>query len=392
MQMDMAERSLDKTKREMEEVRARVRECLREKLERRKRHEEEKREREEELKVVQSGHAQEITELKMANFASKAEMLVESVTSEVQLLEKGQSSHADQRDKETAVKILNTEIKKKHQKELEELINSYDMRARELENRFLKQRTLMFESNMKKVDTELKEADNAHQQHCQSIMAEMEQLANNSNELLRCKQEVAVEKAKLEKELEEDERRKRHSAKVGEERQKLLEHLKSVKEHRHQLPAKYRKELSGIILEMGGDLIVKYLDLKEVQRETDHIQNYTDVFFKVYEDSGSDFLARMTTAAEVSEEENHKVWLALAVGKQDLNASKKLLEHIRVKRARIRSLKRELSEDLKEYDKLVTKARTMRKSLNWTLPRIDVERALKSVSNDLVVKLTHPAT
>ncbi|CAK6982887.1 dynein regulatory complex subunit 4-like isoform X3 [Scomber scombrus] len=335
----------------------------------------------------------------MSNCAVKAEMLVESVVTEVQLLDKAHSSQTDQRDKETADKILITEIKKKHQKELEELTDSYATRAREMETRYLKQRRLMFKANIKKMEAGFEQVDTAHQQRCHGIMGEMEQLAISTNELLERKQQVSAEKAKLEKQIDEDEKRRRQSAKIMEERQKLLEHLKSVKERRQQLPDKYGSELSGVILETGGSLIVKYLDLKEVQREADNIQKYTDVFYKVYEDSGADFLARMTAAAEASKEENHKVWLALAVGKQDLNAAKKILEQIRSKRARVRSLKQELSEELKEYDELVTKAKTMRKSLNWTIPRIDIVRALRSISNvkismfkDLVIKLTPLAT
>lgn len=50
--------------------------------------------------------------MKMVNYAAHAEMLLELVASEVQLLDKAHSSQADQRDKVTAAKILMTEMKK----------------------------------------------------------------------------------------------------------------------------------------------------------------------------------------------------------------------------------------------------------------------------------------
>ncbi|KAM7398807.1 hypothetical protein PAMP_018116 [Pampus punctatissimus] len=387
---NMAQRSWDTSKRELEETKDRMRDGLRLKLDTKRRHREDIRELQQRLKTTQTVHMHEITELKIDNFARKSELATEHRLSEVQLLKKVHNSQADKREKEAAAKVLITEINQKHLNEMEELNDSYEQKATEIGVYYDKKTIIMIEENEKKIRIELDEIDTGGRKQCASVALEMEKTLAVMKSTLVTRKEIQAEIRSFERDIMKATQTDRRMSKAQQDRQKLMERLKRLREHRQQLPDKWTKDISGLVLDKGLELLVKHLDLKEVQRERDHVWTDADEFLRVYEKcslKGTWLEREMVALAECKDEQPLEVWLALFFVKGVKTAAERVQELVESKRAALRAVRLDVSQLLMEYDELVKKAKAVGKPLSLTLSMDAIERSIWNASQDRTSKV-----
>ncbi|KAM7412514.1 hypothetical protein PAMA_020070 [Pampus argenteus] len=334
----------------------------------------------------------EITELKMDNFARKSELAAEQQVSKVQLLKKVHNSQGDKREKEAAAKVLITEINQKHQNEMEELNDSYEQKATEIGVCYDKKTIIMIEENEKKVRIELNEIDTGGRKRCASVAVEMEKTLAVMRSTLATRHEIHTEIQRYERDMMKATQTDRRMSKAQQDRQKLKERLERLREHRQQLPDKWTKDMSGLILDKGLELVVKHLDLKEVQRELDHVYTDADEFLRVYEKCNlkGTWLEREIVAsasAECKDEQPLEVWLALFFVKGVKTAAERVQELVESKRAALRALRLDVSQLLMEYDELVKKAKVVDKPLSQTLTMSVIKRSICNASRDRTSKV-----
>ncbi|XP_030587859.1 dynein regulatory complex subunit 4 [Archocentrus centrarchus] len=375
------------SKRNLEELKAELRNKSREKEEAEERHRVEITVYKQRLRHVLSEQHNAITEVKIDAVAASSLVKRKHMQSELSLHRNLQGLQEELTEKKFLIESRVKALQLKHQVELMELTNDYERRIRDIEVKYHEKMQLMIEKEEEKRRVEVAEIDDRMKSREVTLIEEHDRALRRAEEhFCSTEEKLLADRRMLKEELTELEKRqlrvsrelsaaqkenKRLTEALTGAQQKLSEQQRELEEHNRNKPKMVEKRAQMKVIEkelrdltLEHDLLLQAFE--KVQQERDELlKKQTEAILDMQQRSGLKAMVlerKLAVLTETLEKKEAQLCAALSASSADPTAggggaTNKVEEIMQQKQVTIEALQEDLALQCKEYDKLLQTCR-----------------------------------